>query len=279
MQSEPGTITSPDGTSIPYWRHGSATGPPLLLVHGGSGDHRVWDSVRPFLEPHIPVVTMDRRSSFGDPFSRYDLEREFEDIAAVAAAVGGEVDLLGWSSGAICSLGAAPRIPRLRHLLLYEPPLPGTHWPDAVARMRALLTVGKDEGILEIFLSELLRLPQAAVSALKRQPDWPARVVRGRLQPREMDALASWIFAPEQFRALRVPVTFLAGASTPAGHHHRGFIAPLRSVLAGFRVVEIPGQEHFAPRDAPALFAALVLEIIGGIAGGAANRPPGEVAT
>jgi pimeloyl-ACP methyl ester carboxylesterase len=224
------------------------------------------------------MVTMDRRSSFGDPFSRYALEREFEDIAAVAAAVGGEVDLLGWSSGAICSLGAAPRIPRLRRLVLYEPPLPGPHWPDAVARMRAMLAAGKDEGIAEVFLSELLRLPGPVVSAIKQQPDWPARVERGRLQPREMDALASSTFAPERFRALRVPVTFLAGANTPAGHHHRGFIAPLQSVLTDFRVVEIPGQEHFAPRAAPALFAALVLEIIGGSAGAAANRPPGEVA-
>jgi pimeloyl-ACP methyl ester carboxylesterase len=50
---------SRDGTEVGYFTTGH--GPPLVLVHGGLGDHTRWRVLRPYLEPHFTVHAMDRR--------------------------------------------------------------------------------------------------------------------------------------------------------------------------------------------------------------------------
>jgi pimeloyl-ACP methyl ester carboxylesterase len=253
-------VRSPDGTSIPYWQSGA--GRPLLLVHGGGGDHRRWDAVRPYLEPQVRVVTMDRRSAFGDPASHYALEREFEDIGAVAAALGAEVDLLGTSSGAICALGAAQQLPNLRRLLLFEPPWVAGHLPALAPKLERLRAAADLDGVWETMLREGLRVPEASVAAAKAAPAWPAQVERARLIPREMAALAAWRFEPARLQSLQRPVCLLVGGATPADHHHRGFVPRLAAALPDFRVEEIPGVAHGAPQAAPAAFAQRVLAFV-----------------
>ena len=99
MQPTRYEIKSRDGTLIPVWKSG--TGRPLILVHGAISDHAAWDLVRPEFESHFTVLAIDRRAAFGDPSSRYDLEREFEDVAAVASGERGEqrVDPAGEQAG------------------------------------------------------------------------------------------------------------------------------------------------------------------------------------
>ena len=92
------TVTSADGTEIAFERTGS--GPPLVLVHGGIGDHRFWDfsGVRPALVDHCTVYAMGRRgcgeSEFPGSFAK---EQEAEDVTAVADAIDEPVILLGHS--------------------------------------------------------------------------------------------------------------------------------------------------------------------------------------
>ncbi|MGC8000707.1 alpha/beta fold hydrolase, partial [Salmonella enterica] len=85
------------------WRQGS--GPPLLLVHGTTGDHSTWGSVLAGLQQHHTVWTLDRRGRghSGDA-ANYSLEHESEDIAAVIDAIGSSVNLLGHSFGGLCAL-------------------------------------------------------------------------------------------------------------------------------------------------------------------------------
>ena len=103
-------VTSRDGTEIAYWTSGD--GPPLVLVHGAAGDHTRWRPLLPHLEPQTTVHAMDRRGrgASGDA-SEYDLEREYEDVAAVIDAVarasGSRVDVYGHSYGGACAFGAA----------------------------------------------------------------------------------------------------------------------------------------------------------------------------
>src|SRR3970040_231447 len=99
-------FTSKDGTPIACEKTGS--GPPLVLVHGTTANHTRWAPVLPALSKRFSVYACDRRGrgASGDA-SPYALEREFEDVAAVVDGIGGPVDLLGHSYGAICSLEAA----------------------------------------------------------------------------------------------------------------------------------------------------------------------------
>src|SRR5687767_12504745 len=116
-------VASQDGTSIAVQVTGR--GAPLLLVHGTTADHSRWTPLLPALEARFTVHAMDRRGrgESGDA-ADYSLVREFEDVAAVVDAIGGPVNLLGHSYGALCSLEAALRTSNLRKLILYEPPIP-----------------------------------------------------------------------------------------------------------------------------------------------------------
>lgn len=99
-------VRSKDGTLIAYERSGN--GPPLVLVHGALASHSRWATIVPDLEKYFTLYAVDRRrrGESGDA-SSYALEREFEDVAAVADAIGTEANLLGHSHGALYSWGGS----------------------------------------------------------------------------------------------------------------------------------------------------------------------------
>lgn len=251
-------VRSADGTVIPVWKSGS--GRPLLCLHGGLNNHTAFDPVRPYFEPHSTVLVMDRRSSFGDPLSRYSPEREFEDIAAVASTVAGELDVVGHSSGALCALESSLGIANLRRLILYEPPFPGPQWLPLSKRLGRLQAAGDYEGILEAFYG-VQGTPAAVLAEMKASPDWPRRLELARFLPREAAAITLRP-DPERFRALTVPMLLLVGADTPEGHHHRGYVSVLQGVVPRITVREIPEQRHGAMTRAPDVFARMVLDFL-----------------
>jgi len=134
--------------------------------------------------------------------------------------------------------------------------------PAISVKLDQLLADGDMEGVQETMLREGVRMPEPILAALKTGPGWPAMVKRACHTPREMAALVGWRFEPECFRVLTLPVCLLVGGDTPPEHHHRGFIERLAAVLPNFRVVEIPGQEHSAPRTAPEAVAQRVLSFL-----------------
>jgi pimeloyl-ACP methyl ester carboxylesterase len=115
------TIKSNDGTLIAFRKTGS--GPPLVLIHGGTADYTRWNPVLPELEQKFTVYAVDRRGRGRSTESgEYSIQREFEDVAAIADATGEPVYLLGHSLGAFISLEAALLTKNIRKLILYEPP-------------------------------------------------------------------------------------------------------------------------------------------------------------
>lgn len=157
------TVTSADKTPIAFEQSGD--GSPLVLVHGTTADHTRWTPVLPALEEHFTVYAMDRRGrgESGDA-DEYELEREFEDVAAVVESIDEPVVLFGHSYGALCSLEAALRTDNLHKLILYEPPLPvSDHDPDTedvLDQMTALVDDGENEQALVRFFSEIARVPR-----------------------------------------------------------------------------------------------------------------------
>src|SRR5688572_10127933 len=83
-------VVSTDGTPIAVWRSGD--GPPLVLVHGAAADHSRWAPVLPSLQERFTVLAIDRRGRgrSGDA-AVYTIEREFDDVAAVAEWAGEHV--------------------------------------------------------------------------------------------------------------------------------------------------------------------------------------------
>ena len=105
-------VTSPGGVSIAC--EVSGEGPPLVLVHGAGSARWSFDLVRPELESRFTVIAVDRRGR-GDSSDGqgYEVEREFEDVAAVVRDAGEGALLVGHSYGGAyrCWGGAAPRRP------------------------------------------------------------------------------------------------------------------------------------------------------------------------
>jgi len=250
---------SSDGTEIAWFSSGD--GPPLVLVHGVLGDHARWDVLRPHLESRFTVHAMDRRGrgTSGDA-ADYDVEREFEDVAAVVDAVasdtGGPVDVYGHSGGASFALGAATLTTNLRRLVLYEPALdPGALVTDEqLERIEALLAAGEPDAVLEMFCREVLHMDDDAVATYRAQPSWEARVAAAHTLPRELGIPPERMFDRHRAAQVDVPVLLFRGTETPAGF--RDALAEIAATLSEARVVDLDGQGHTADVLAPELVAA-----------------------
>ena len=261
-------MVSRDGTEIACWTTGD--GPPLLLVHGTTGIHERFAPLLPFLEPHRTVHTMDRRGrgASGDA-PDYDLEREFEDVAAVVDAIaeasGSPVDVYGHSYGGECAFGAALLTSNIRSLVLYEgwPPVAPEKlvFPREVEeRLGVLVTAGEREAALEMFFREVVKVPEAEIALIKTQPSWPARVATVHTIIREIRAFYADRFDPVRAAKVTVPVLLLTGSDSP--DEIRDDPETVASALPDARIVVLEGQQHLGDVVAPQVFADQVLAFL-----------------
>lgn len=259
-------VTSPDGTKIATHRRGG--GPPLILVHGsGTANALAWTAALRALQDHFSLYVVDRRgrgeSSDGD---RYAIEREFEDIAAVADTIGEPASVLGHSFGGLCALEAALLTDSIHKLVLYEPgiPLPGVP-PVSVGvtdRLQGLLEAGDCEGAWITFAREIAMIPAGDIAQFTSSPLWPARVASAHTLLREMRALEGYRFDAERFKRLQIPTLLLLGGDSP--DLEKAATEALDKALPNSRTAVIPGQQHVAMYTAPGLFAREVLSFLSG---------------
>jgi pimeloyl-ACP methyl ester carboxylesterase len=125
------------------------------MVHRAPAGSYGWAGLIPFLEPSLTACPLDRRGhgASGDG-STYAHVREFEDVAAVVADIGGPVDLFGHSFEGPVALEGALLEENVRRVVLYEPWLsefsPGP--AGMLERFEAMAAAGEDEVIMEAFL-------------------------------------------------------------------------------------------------------------------------------
>lgn len=159
------TVTSKDGTTIAYEKVGS--GPALVLVDGAMcyRDFGPCRSLAEHLKDRFTVYFYDRRGrgESGDT-QPYAPEREYEDLAAVIGATGGEAYVLGFSSGGALALQAAASGVPMRKLASYEAPYVGVNLkkgrkPDYLADLNAKLAAGDREGALGYFMVDMVGGP------------------------------------------------------------------------------------------------------------------------
>ena len=256
------TFVSKDGTPIACERSGA--GPALVLVHGTTADHARWAPILPALEARFTVYACDRRGrgASGDGPS-YAIEREFEDIAAVVDGIGGPVDLLGHSHGAICALEAAASAKNLRRLVLYEPPIPtgaSSAPPGVLEKLQALLDAGDRDGVVAAFMTDVARVPPAQVERMREQPAWRARVAAAGTIPRELHADDAYALSAERLRGITAPVLLLLGGASAA--FFRTALERVQAAVPQSELVVLPGQQHAAIDMAPELFAREVIAFL-----------------
>jgi pimeloyl-ACP methyl ester carboxylesterase len=228
--------------------------PTLLLVHGTAADHTTWRVSGPLLASSRPVFAIDRRGrgESGDG-PAYSIEREYQDLAAVAEQLaserGGAVDVAGHSFGGRVALGAALLSAAIRRVVAYEGAPThvrrGRTPRAAIARLEADLAAGRPEHMLDSFLRAVVGFDAAGLAAYHANPVWPDRVAAAeRTLLRELRAEGSPEAGLARLGAVRQPVLLILGERSPA-FFRRGNDR-LAARLGDAAVVEIAGAAHAA---------------------------------
>ncbi|HEY7592240.1 MAG TPA: alpha/beta hydrolase [Actinophytocola sp.] len=251
------TFTSADGTRIAYDRTGD--GPPLIIVDGamcyrGQGPS---GPLAAELAGEFTVFTYDRRGRGESGESReVALEREVEDIEALAKEAGGAPHLFGASSGAVLALEAANHGVGVSRLGMYEPPLivDDTHRPlpdDWETRLDAMIAEGRTGDAVKAFM-RFVDVPGFGVAIMRLLPVWSklkgvapslrhdfafmAELQRGRPLPET------------RWSTVTQPALVADGGKSPDWMHHG--CRALSEVLPNATYRTVPGQTHIVKAKA-----------------------------
>ncbi|MFD8592382.1 alpha/beta fold hydrolase [Streptomyces sp. NPDC059637] len=125
-------------------------GPPVVLVHAGVADHRMWDAVVPALAERHTVIRYDLRG-FGESAPPTGPFSETDDLRRLLDHLGHErVRLVGASWGGRVALGFALAHPdRVHSLALLAAPWPGYHWSAEMVVYDEAETAALDAGDLD----------------------------------------------------------------------------------------------------------------------------------
>ncbi len=273
MNTEPPDrlVASLDGTKIAVFESGlrEPGTRPLVLVHGTTADHRTFRIVGPVLGLRRRLFAVDRRGrgASGDQPDAYAIQREFEDVAAVADALhhdlGEPVDLVGHSFGGRCGLGASLLTPSIRRVVCYEgaPPRdarPGSAYEPAGlhAALREDLERGDLEGLLERFMRTVVRMNDAGISRFRADPVWPLRVAAAPTILREIEASNDPAAGLEALSEVPIQVLQVLGSLSPPTFARN--TEALDAHLRHGEVIVIDGAAHAAHHTHPERFVAAV---------------------
>jgi pimeloyl-ACP methyl ester carboxylesterase len=255
------TATAPDGTEVRAWDEGE--GPVILVVHPGLDDGTSWAKVSAKLAADkFRVVRIQRRQYRPDrpPDARCSIADEAADVLALARDLGGQLVIVGHSSGGIVALEALAASPAtFAGAVLYEPPivLRPPLGGVALTQARAAISAGKPGKAMQIFLRDVVGVP-GWVAWLTR----PAVALVPRLRafaPRQVDDLAAINDLGDRrevYATIQTPTVLLGGENSPA--HLRQRLEALHGLLPDSETVTLPHQGHQANTKAPGAVAEVI---------------------
>ncbi|HXL94608.1 MAG TPA: alpha/beta hydrolase [Streptosporangiaceae bacterium] len=238
---------SADGTVIAYHRTGD--GPPLIVSVGAFCTRHTFVPPGP-LASRFTVYTYDRRGrgDSGDT-QPYAVGREYEDLAAVAAATGEDAPFLfGHSSGAAIALRtAASGAARFAAIVAYEAPFTNDDAPappdDPAGHIRELVRTGRRDEAVVYWMSEIVHLPaemtQPAPWMKALEPLTPTL-------PYDIAMTDGGVPSAELARII-APVLIIGGANSPAWF--RRSVADQAAATPGAQLMQLDGYDHNAPPD------------------------------
>ena len=257
------TVTSSDGTTIAYDRLGS--GPPVVLVCGGSVDRQANAGYAHLLADQFTVLNFDRRGR-GDSGDTppYAIDREIDDIAAVIEAAGGSAGLWGSSSGgALALLATASGLP-VTKLAVWEPPyfVDDRFTPppaDTASTYRRLVTEGRRGDAVEFFMGKVVGMPPEFVAWARTQPFWEGQERIAHTLAYDAEIMGDYSLPADRIAAIAVPTLVLTGGSSMP------FMAPaaeaIVKLIPGARHAVLEGQDH---NVAPEVLVPALRDFFGG---------------
>jgi pimeloyl-ACP methyl ester carboxylesterase len=255
------TVKSADGTDIAYDRTG--TGRALIVSLGAFCTRQTFVAPEP-LRQRYTVVTYDRRgrgdSSDTEPYAP---EKEYDDLAAVAAATGTEPPFVfGHSSGAAIALRAAAAGLPVAGIVAYEAPFQNEDTPqpnvDPAEHIRQLVAARRRSEAVAFWMSEIVRLPAEMLAQMDGAPWVTALEPLTPTLPYELAVTAGGLPTAELAR-ITAPVLILGGGNSP-GWFQRS-VAEQATSIRGAQLKMLDGYDHNAPPD---VIASILIDFFNG---------------
>ena len=248
------TMVAVDGGEV--WADDSGgDGPPLILLHPGVGDSRIWEPVLPVLTASYRVIRYDARG-YGRspaPTAKFTL---LADLIAVLGHYGlDRVAIVGCSQGGGSGLALALEQPALvSALVLLCPGIPGFAWPEEPDELDAEYERALAAEDVDALAGVLLQIWGAAGStpAVMEQLRSAAKaeISSGDLQQPDPPVL-------DRLDEIAVPVSLLVGDADypPLIESNRQAAAR----IPGCQLTEVPGLDHLPPLRDPDLVLATII--------------------
>jgi len=232
--------------------------PPVVLLHAGYVDHRMYEREIAHLAQRTSVVAPDARTH-GQSSTAMAPFRHCDDLAALVREVGGPAVLVGTSMGAGTAVDTALEHPELVRALVISGA--GTNEPVFEDAEALELLARQNEAIARQDVAAWLRATLEWVAGPDRtlhdvDPAVRAKVagmhedfVRMHIRPGIVppDHVAgSW----DRLGEIAVPVLGIVG-ELDFGDHHRMTARAVESVQDGRGVVWIPGSGHYPNLEQP----------------------------
>jgi pimeloyl-ACP methyl ester carboxylesterase len=241
-----------NGTKLYYETAG--TGHPLVLLHGGGADRRVWDGNFEDLAKHFRVIRYDLRGAGKSEVPQTKFTNR-EDLYALLQYL--NVDkayVLGLSRGGGVAFDFAVSHPEMVDAKVYH---------DMISRAQK---AGREEGIrraAEIWSSDPYQGPV--------QPNLPARKKVYEIMRENLATFLYFWDSPiasesgrrpraEQLQEIKAPTLVISGNLD--GEEPRANYEWAAKGIPGARIAHVPGAAHLVNVDQPQEFLRIVMEFL-----------------
>lgn len=241
------------------------SGPAIVLLHGTSANHAVWEPVAEALSAHATVIALDQRGHgrSDKPETGYTGPDFAGDVVTVLDALGIERAIVGGHSlgGRNAWLAGALHPGRVAAVVVvdYTPYVEATVLDELAARVAGGYRAFPDAAAIEDYVHA--RYPRILPAAVVRRARWGyAPRADGQwwplADPAAMDQLIEGFRTPwdAEFRTVSAPMTSLRGADSRIVSE-----AAWTAAIAdrpGDRWVVVEGADHYIPEEHPDLVTA-----------------------
>lgn len=259
--------------AVELWHEIAGDGAPVLLLHEGICDSRMWNPQWQTFPPAHRTVRCDLRG-FGrtpQPPERFSHARDVVELLDRLEL--GPAALVGVSLGGRVALEVAVARPDLvERLVLVAPALPGHAWSEAVQRYGEEEEAALERGDLDAAVEANLRLWVDGPRRAPQDVDPAVRRFVGEMQRRAFELqLPAWEEAEEELLVtdlagrlaeIRVPTLVVVGTEDVGDMH--AIADRLAAGIPGARRAGIENAAHVPSLERPGDFDALVLPFLAG---------------
>jgi len=242
------------GTDKIWVEDSGGSGPPLLLLHEGVGDSRMWDPVWDGLTAAFRAIRYDVRGFGRSPAPTEDYSL-LGDAQSVLDQLGVQsAHVAGCSMGGLTALELALAEPhRVRSLVLLCPGIGGypyPEYPELEAQFDALAAAGDNEGMVRLSLDMWAAAgPDPMITDLMRsaQRAWVTEEQFEQAGEPSYDRLGE----------LSAPTVLMVGDADEPGLIASNEAAAAR--IPGCELIRMPGVDHYPTVRGPELVLETIL--------------------